>query len=98
MVDIDKIERAAFEADAEPMGFDLTRQSIAVPEPWAQYVDPATGHRWAGWLAATEIERERCARVCESIALEHSYGSFWQPSRSKAADECAEAIRKGETP
>lgn len=44
-------ERAAFEADAEPMGFDLTRMKCAVPEPWSEYLDDATGHRWAGWLA-----------------------------------------------
>ena len=52
-------QRDAFEADAAPMGFDLTRQSIAVPEPWAEYVDSDTGHRWAGWQAATLAERER---------------------------------------
>ena len=44
--------RAEFEADAGPMGFDLRRQSIAVSEPWAEYVDLDTGHRWAGWQAA----------------------------------------------
>lgn len=48
-------ERAAFEADAAPMGFDLTRQSIAVPEPWAEYGDEHTGHRWAGWLARASL-------------------------------------------
>ena len=45
-------ERARFEADAEPYGFDLTRYKSFVPEPWAEYADPATGHRWGGWLAA----------------------------------------------
>jgi hypothetical protein len=46
------LARLQFEADAAPMGFDLTRQSIAVPEPWAEYADESTGHRWGGWLAA----------------------------------------------
>lgn len=59
--------RAAFEADAGPMGFDLRRQSIAVPEPWAEYVDLDTGHRWAGWQAATLAERNRCALACEAL-------------------------------
>lgn len=45
-------ERAAFEADAEQYGFDLTRGYCAAPEPWSEYKSEATGHRWAGWLAA----------------------------------------------
>lgn len=47
--------RDAFEADAGPYGFDLTRHDCAAPEPWAEYLDDATGHRWAGWLAAFEV-------------------------------------------
>ena len=45
-------ERGLFEADAEPYGFDLARRQCAAPEPWAEYESEATGHRWAGWLAA----------------------------------------------
>lgn len=45
-------ERALFEADAEPYGFDLTRHQCASPEPWSEYANEATGHRWGGWLAA----------------------------------------------
>lgn len=45
-------QRAAFEADAEPMGFDLTRFQCAAPEPWSEYANELTGHRWGGWLAA----------------------------------------------
>jgi hypothetical protein len=48
--------REEFERDAGPMGFDLTRnhmRSLGV-EPWGDYVSDATGHRWAGWAAATE--------------------------------------------
>ena len=46
-------EREKFEADAGPYGFDLTRSNAGdiVPEPWAEYEDINTGHRWAGWLA-----------------------------------------------
>lgn len=46
-------ERKAFEADAGPLGFDLTadpRPSLS-GEPWCDYRDIMTGHRWAGWLA-----------------------------------------------
>lgn len=45
-------ERDAFETDAEQYGFDLTRCYCAVPEPWSEYENDATGHRWPGWLAA----------------------------------------------
>lgn len=45
-------ERYAFERDAEQYGFDLTRYDCAAPEPWSEYKSDATGHRWAGWLAA----------------------------------------------
>lgn len=45
-------ERALFEADAGSYEFDLTRHQCAVPEPWAEYANEDTGHRWAGWLAA----------------------------------------------
>jgi hypothetical protein len=45
--------RAAFEADAAPLGFDLRRvEHPLTVEPWDDYADAATGHRWAGWLAA----------------------------------------------
>lgn len=57
--------REAFEAQAGPMGFDLTRQYIAVPEPWAEYVDEQTGYFWAGWQAGAQHEREACAKICE---------------------------------
>ena len=52
--DADLIEeaRAAFEADAKKYGFDLMRYRCAAPEPWSQYANEATGHRWGGWLAA----------------------------------------------
>lgn len=47
-------ERARFEADAAHYGFDLTRRETPAPEPWAEYADQATGHRWGGWLAAID--------------------------------------------
>lgn len=46
-------ERERFEADAGPYGFDLTRCELSLSgEPWTEYRDSGTGHRWAGWLAA----------------------------------------------
>lgn len=59
----DPDSRAEFEADAEPMGFDLTRISLPVPEPWSEYADENTGHRWGGWLAATQRQQERIAEL-----------------------------------
>lgn len=45
------IERELFELDAGALGFDLTRAECSALEPWSEYADQATGHRWAGWLA-----------------------------------------------
>lgn len=50
--DDSEAQRNAFEKDAEAYGFDLTRYECAAPEPWSEYASEATGHRWAGWLAA----------------------------------------------
>ena len=77
----DEQHREAFEAFVEPMGFDLTRQYIAVPEPWAEYVDEATGYFWAGWQAGAQAEREAIAKLCEE------WGGF------KDGYSCASAIR-----
>lgn len=46
-----ELERDIFEQDAATYGFDLTRAYSAAPEPWSEYADATTGHRWAGWLA-----------------------------------------------
>lgn len=51
--------RVAFERDAEPMGFDLRRHECMVPEPWSEYHDINTGHRWGGYLAATHAAAAR---------------------------------------
>ena len=56
-------ERALFEADAKPYGFELTRWASVTDEPWTEYVDEFTGHRWAGWLAARDIVTLDC-RLC----------------------------------
>ena len=75
--DLIDAERAAFEADAAPYDFDLTRVKIAAPEPWAEYADDATGHRWGGWLAASaqrDLRSEKstrrsvaCVKACEGL-------------------------------
>jgi hypothetical protein len=48
-------ERAAFEADAEPLGFDLLRMANPNVEPWDDYHEMETGMRWGGWLARAAI-------------------------------------------
>lgn len=52
--------RREFETDAEPLGFDLTRDVMDCQEvdPHTEYKDAATGHRWAGWLAAFELHEQ----------------------------------------
>ena len=50
-----ELVRREFEYDAKQYGFDLTRYSCAAPDPWIEYTDAATGHRWAGWLAANGL-------------------------------------------
>ena len=47
-----KDQRREFEKDAEAYGFDVTRLYCVAPEPWSEYASEATGHRWAGRLAA----------------------------------------------
>lgn len=53
--------RAAFEVDAETLGFDLTRAHNPNVEPWDDYVDQQTGHRWGGWIAAHDMIRRDAA-------------------------------------
>jgi len=60
-------ERAAFEADAAPMGFDLKRLSCLAPEPWSEYADESTGHRWGGWHARATSTRESCPLTIAQI-------------------------------
>lgn len=47
-------ERKKFEADAMPYGFSLERATNLTGEPWCDYEDGPTGHRWAGWLACLD--------------------------------------------
>lgn len=50
--------RKAFEKDAASLGFELDmrgdpaeRFEFDNPEPWHEYQDRNTGHRWAGFLS-----------------------------------------------
>lgn len=68
-------ERAQFEADAEPMGFDLTRQNLPVPEPWSEYADENTGHRWAGWQAARRADEALLLEAMKALeSCDEAYG------------------------
>lgn len=51
-----------------------------------EYDNAWTNHAWAGWQAATTAERERCARVCDSV------NNYDNPM---TANDCAAAIRQG---
>lgn len=62
--------------------------------------------QWIAWQAAypagVAAERERAAKVCESLEQEywqdykHRTGTQYAEGQSDAAAECAAAIRKGE--
>lgn len=103
------MSREKFEAIYEPMGFDMTRMYIAVPEPWSQYKDEKTGYAWAGWLAGRESMRDEAAELCEKISDDkwrlykgHKPYTGKEPGRasqhvegiSDGAIECESAIRK----
>lgn len=74
-------ERERFEADAGPYGFDLTRCELSLSgEPWTEYRDSGTGHRWAGWLAARNPHQV-------PAALSHqSTPQGWQPISTAPKD------------
>lgn len=44
-----------------------------------------TSEAWEVWQAATALERERCAKVCESLHY----------TDTSTAQNCADAIRQG---
>ena len=53
------------------------------------YINNEINFAWKVWQAATEAERERCAKVCGAIAHD------WRGANSQSV-QCADAIRKGE--
>lgn len=83
------MSREAFEADAAPYGFDLMHQECAAPEPWSEYADEATGHRWAGWQAAIAWAYENAARVCDGMHPE-----VWPSAYAEAIRERAKEVGK----
>ena len=94
-------ERAAFEADAAAYDFDLTRDngtSAIAPEPWSEYLDHATGHRWAGWLAARhDTLQQDAARFRLLLDGPHNFGVFvcgpeGEPDDSISNDELRMAL------
>ena len=55
---------------------------------------------WEVWQAATAVERERCAKVCEAIGIEarkewKTHYKAHDDGRSDGANDCAAAIRQG---
>lgn len=47
-------ERKAFEADAEALGYDLTRGKCQCGNLSCEYEAIDTGQRWAGWMAKAD--------------------------------------------
>ena len=62
-------ERAAFEADAAALGFNV-RPAIhknLSGEPWCEYRDLLTGHRYAGFISAFEQQRHEVERLTAAL-------------------------------
>ena len=75
------------------------------------YINNEINFAWKVWQAATEAEREWCAKVCDAIAedklalykgrapytgKEPGRASDHTQGQSDGADQCADAIRKGQ--
>ena len=75
-----------------------SRTTKAEPLPWVKEACKAA------WVAASQTEREACAKLCEAINLEYQIeaekgnlkGVRWNRNmwKSRAAGECELAIRK----
>jgi hypothetical protein len=59
-----------------------------------EYQSGTTQELWKYWQAATLVERESCALVCEGLvyALDHAGNKY---RREAPASKCAAAIRSG---
>ena len=53
---ITEAERKTFEQDAGALGFSTVRLVNCNPEPWDDYLEHNTGHRWGGWLARAHAQ------------------------------------------
>ena len=95
-------DREAFEAWAKEKG---------IPFHWDAGTQEYSLVAWQAWQAATAAERERCAKACDAIAedkwslykgrapytgKEPGRASDYVQGQSDGADQCADAIRKGE--
>ena len=47
----------------------------------------------AAWEAATQAERERCAKLCDALPANDPKGGWFNDDMSAGAYECAAAIR-----
>lgn len=102
----DREAREAFEAW---VGKGLCLEQIPTGAPFAgDYRSIVMQTRWDAWQAATEAERERCAKVCEAYAIDqHALYKGKPPYTGKeaqryspyiegvsdGADWCADKIR-----
>lgn len=62
-------ERAALERDAEALGFDIVhaRHKSPTGEPWFEYRDLCSGHRYAGFIAGWAEQATTIARLREAL-------------------------------
>lgn len=92
-----QVIRQQFEEDAAALGFDLTRTERNVGgEPWSDYVDQQTGHRWGGWLAIAQREPVGTpSSIRDAYALEEMTGQ--RDAARMAATQAVTVIRNALT-
>ena len=83
-------DREAFEAFITAPPFESSVSRFDDRGAWpGSYINYETDLAWKAWQAATAHERERCAKVCESLGM--TTNGIYERNQ-----ECADAIRKGE--
>ena len=92
--DLIETARIAFEADAAQYDFNLTRRQCAAPEPWSEYANEATGHRWGGWLAAMASAHTKIAELEQSTEYAWKNTRLIDAARMKAESELAATRNK----
>lgn len=83
--------RAEFEAWARPLWRhreDFDQRTGAAPGTYNNYEVQAA---WVAWQEATKIEREACAKDCETFAWQHPSASMLGPEQNRLG--CAALIR-----
>ena len=89
--------RAAFEADAGPLGFDLTRRESITGEPWTEYAEEVTGQRFGGFIAAAALSEQGAGEAVARVELMETGGNAGIATRIVEIDDpLRERLRAGD--